>query len=410
MSCDSQSDSILQHQDSSCANTSNKHLLGKNDDNTFIIKNKDLVNQIVETSGQHSQTDFLDGQQDSEFFKDKEEIPGKEVLLIMQALKTLSTTEEKLAALCKKCIDLLEDKEAVEKQIWVLKKKQAQTEIENMRLQSEHSKTILTRSKLESLCRELQHHNKSLKEENMKRAQVEEESRKKAIAHFQITLNEIQTQLEQQHIHNTKLQQENIDLGEKLKKLIEQYELREKHVDKVFKHKDLEQKLVDAKLQQTRQLLKEIEERHQKERDFLLREVTESRHKYDCMKLQEAQLKQQISFYMGKFEEFQTTMTESNELFISFRQEMKKMTKKIKKLEKETIIWRTKWENNNEVLLKMAEEKIVRDKEYQTLQIKLQRLEKLCRALKIQRNELRKKIEVLQNQLSLKITVKSSQS
>lgn len=32
------------------------------------------------------------------------------------------------------------------------------------------------------------------------------------------------------------------------------------------------------------------------------------------------------------------------------------MTKKIKKLEKETILWRTKWENNNKALLQMAEE------------------------------------------------------
>lgn len=34
------------------------------------------------------------------------------------------------------------------------------------------------------------------------------------------------------------------------------------------------------------------------------------------------------------------------------------MTKKIKKLEKETIVWRTKWENNNKALLQMAEEVI----------------------------------------------------
>lgn len=32
------------------------------------------------------------------------------------------------------------------------------------------------------------------------------------------------------------------------------------------------------------------------------------------------------------------------------------MTKKIKKLERETIVWRTKWENNNKALLQMAEE------------------------------------------------------
>lgn len=95
---------------------------------------------------------------------------------------------------------------------------------------------------------------------------------------------------------------------------------------------------------------------------------------------------------MDKFEEFQTTMAKSNELFTTFRQEMEKMTKKIKKLEKETIIWRTKWENNNKALLQMAEEKTVRDKEYKAFQIKLERLEKLCRALQTERNELNEKV------------------
>lgn len=32
------------------------------------------------------------------------------------------------------------------------------------------------------------------------------------------------------------------------------------------------------------------------------------------------------------------------------------MTKKIKKLEKETTLWRNKWETNNQALLQMAEE------------------------------------------------------
>ena len=61
----------------------------------------------------------------------------------------------------------------------------------------------------------------------MQQAQEEEERWKEATAHFQITLNEIQAQLEQYDIHNVKLYQENIKLGEKLKKLIEQYALRE---------------------------------------------------------------------------------------------------------------------------------------------------------------------------------------
>lgn len=45
--------------------------------------------------------------------------------------------------------------------------------------------------------------------------------------HFQMTLNDIEVQMEQHSSHNTKLRQENMELAEKLKKLIEQYELRE---------------------------------------------------------------------------------------------------------------------------------------------------------------------------------------
>ncbi|XP_064429883.1 gamma-taxilin isoform X4 [Mirounga angustirostris] len=280
----SQSNDILQHQDSNCGGTSNKHSLEEDEGSDFIRKNRSLMSPAYctqesreEIPGREARIDPPDGQQDSECNRNKEKTLGKEVLLLMQALNTLSTPEEKLAALCKKYADL--------------------------------------------------------------------------------------------------------------------------HIDKVFKHKELQQQLVDAKLQQTTQLIKEADEKHQREREFLLKEATESRHKYEQMKQQEVQLKQQLSLYMDKFEEFQTTMAKSNELFTTFRQEMEKMTKKIKKLEKETIIWRTKWENNNKALLQMAEEKTVRDKEYKAFQIKLDRLEKLCRALQTERNELNERVEVLKEQV-----------
>ncbi|XP_039708217.1 gamma-taxilin isoform X3 [Pteropus medius] len=406
----SQSNDILQHQDSHCGGTSIKHSLEEDEGSDFITKSRSLVSPAYctqesreEIPGREARTDPRDSQQDPECGRNKDKTLGKEVLLLMQALNTLSTPEEKLAALCKKYADLLEESRNVQKQMKILQKKQAQIVKEKVHLQSEHSKAILARSKLESLCRELQRHNKTLKEENMQQAREEEERRKEATAHFQITLNEIQSQLEQHDVHNAKLRQENIELGEKLKKLIEQYALREEHIDKVFKHKELQQQLVDAKLQQTTQLIKEADEKHQREREFLLKEATESRHKYEQMKQQEVQLKQQLSLYMDKFEEFQTTMAKSNELFTTFRQEMEKMTKKIKKLEKETIIWRTKWENNNKALLQMAEEKTVRDKEYKAFQIKLDRLEKLCRALQTERNELNEKVAVLKEQVLGKV-------
>uniref|UniRef100_A0A8C9G4D7 Taxilin gamma n=1 Tax=Pavo cristatus TaxID=9049 RepID=A0A8C9G4D7_PAVCR len=170
-----------------------------------------------ETPGrEEARTDPPDGQQDPESEKHKEKTLGMFCLIF-------------ILCCCKKLFNLLDLEESrnVQKQMKILQKKQAQVVKEKVHLQSEHSKAILARSKLESLCRELQRHNKTLKEENIQQAREEEERRKEATAHFQITLNEIQAQLEQHDIHNAKLRQENIELGEKLKKLIEQYALRE---------------------------------------------------------------------------------------------------------------------------------------------------------------------------------------
>lgn len=141
----------------------------------------------------------------------------------------------------------------------------------------------------------------------------------------------------------------------------------------------------------------------------LLKEAVESQRMCELMKQQEIHLKQQVSqhfrpdqpnyfYFMGvkftqrfvlwfqlslyteKFEEFQTTLSKSNEVFTTFKQEMEKvrvwgrreelcrlcstwlfdfviqMTKKIKKLEKETAMYRSRWESSNKALLEMAEE------------------------------------------------------
>ncbi len=41
------------------------------------------------------------------------------------------------------------------------------------------------------------------------------------------------------------------------------------HIDKVFKHKELQQQLMDAKLARITEMMKEVEEKQQRERDFV---------------------------------------------------------------------------------------------------------------------------------------------
>ncbi|KAK2524814.1 beta-taxilin [Columba livia] len=321
---------------------------------------------------------------------------GKEGTLLMQSLNKLNTPEEKLDLLFKKYAELLEEHRAEQKKLKYLQKRQAQITKEKDQLQSEHSRAILARSKLESLCRELQRHNKNLKEETIQRAREEDEKRKEITNHFQGTLSEIQAQIEQQSERNMKLCQENTELAEKLKSIIDQYELREEHLDKIFKHRELQQKLVDAKLEQSQEMMKEAEERHQKEKEYLLNQAAEWKLQAKMLKEQETVLQAQITLYSERFEEFQKTLTKSNEVFATFKQEMEKMTKKMKKLEKDTATWKSRFESCNRALLDMIEEKAMRSKEYECFVLKIQRLENLCRALQEERNELYKKIKQAQ--------------
>ncbi|XP_028350178.1 beta-taxilin [Physeter macrocephalus] len=317
---------------------------------------------------------------------------GKEANLLMQNLNKLQTPEEKLDFLFKKYAELLDEHRTEQRKLKLLQKKQAQIQKEKDQLQGEHSKAILARSKLEGLCRELQRHNKTLKEETLQRAREEEEKRKEITSHFQGTLTDIQAQIEQQSERNRKLCQENTELAEKLESVIDQYELREEHLDKIFKHRELQQKLVDAKLEQAQEMMKEAEERHKREKEYLLNQAAEWKLQAKVLKEQETVLQAQLTVYSGRFEEFQSTLTKSNEVFATFKQEMDKTTKKMKKLEKDTATWKARFENCNKALLDMIEEKALRAKEYECFVMKIGRLENLCRALQEERNELYKKI------------------
>ncbi|XP_071955869.1 beta-taxilin-like [Antedon mediterranea] len=305
---------------------------------------------------------------------------------IIQALDGLDTPEEKVTALSKKYADVLREHRELQGKLKLHQRQLSQLQKERDHLQSEHGKALLAKSKLESLCRELQRHNKTVKEESLQRAREEEEKRKEVSAKFQQTINEITSQMQENHARNMKLKEENLELATKLKNLVEQYERREEHIDKMLKHKELEAQLFDAKLQQGNLTLAEEKEKHIREKAILLNETAEAHRKCEVLTKQEAQLKSQLGVYTEKFEEFQTTLTKSNEVFQTFKQEMDKMTKKIKRLEKETNMWKVRWEGSNKTLKQMTEEKVETVKLMTSQKARIDKLEKLCRALQAERN------------------------
>uniref|UniRef100_A0A672L143 Beta-taxilin-like n=1 Tax=Sinocyclocheilus grahami TaxID=75366 RepID=A0A672L143_SINGR len=212
----------------------------------------------------------------------------------------------------------LEEHRSDQKQLKVLQKKLLQVLKEKDQLQSEHSRAVLARSKLEGLCRELQRHNKTLKEETLQRCREDDLKRKEITTHFQSTLTDIQAQIEEHSSRNNKLCQENNDLAEKLKDLISKYDQREAH-------RDLQQKLMETKLTKANMMLKEAEERHKLEKEHLLKKTAEAKIQVKLLKEQETDMKAQLAVYSEKFDEFQGTVSKSHNVYASFKQDMDKV-------------------------------------------------------------------------------------
>uniref|UniRef100_A0A672PQ76 Taxilin beta n=1 Tax=Sinocyclocheilus grahami TaxID=75366 RepID=A0A672PQ76_SINGR len=318
---------------------------------------------------------------------------GKEAASLLQSLNKLGSPEEKVEMVLKKYTELVEDRRTEKKQLEQLQQRQGLLVKQRDQLQFEHSRAILARSKLEMLCRELQRHNRTLKEESLQRLQEDEMKRKEISAHFQSTLVDIQNQIEQHSNRNNKLCQENSDLASKLKTIIEQYERREESLKKIFKHRDLQQKLSDAKLQEANMLLSQAEEKHKREKEYLLTQAAEWKLQTKELKEQHTVMQAQLVLYSQKFDEFQNTLAKSNDIYITFKQEMERMTKKMKKLEKESSIWKTRFESCNKTLVEMIEEA----KEFELFTLKIDRLETLCQALQDERKSLYDKIKEIRS-------------
>ncbi|XP_059212721.1 beta-taxilin [Centropristis striata] len=316
-----------------------------------------------------------------------------EICLIMKTLNKLSSPQQKLEDVVRKYAELGVQRRSDEKKLNVLQQRLSVLLEERLQLQEESRCSIAARSKLENLCRELQGHYNALTERTMQRCREDEEKRKDMTDHFQAMLTEIQAQIEQHSSRNDKLCLENSNLTGKLESLMNQCEMREESLEKLNKHRELQYKLTEAKLQQANAQLTEAEERHKREKEYLLREAIEKTKKCFAMKEQELAMKKKLTLYGQKFDEFQTTLAKSNEIYVRFKNEMDNMNDKMKKMEKESNLWKTRFETCNKALTTMIEERTEKSKEFEVFVLKIHKLEKLCNALQEERAILYGKIK-----------------
>ncbi|XP_014207172.1 alpha-taxilin [Copidosoma floridanum] len=309
---------------------------------------------------------------------------------IDQVLKSLSDldAEKKLSAVAKKYMEILDENRKLQLLLKMTEKKVVVVQREKDQCESERSKAVLTRSRLESLCRELQRQNKAIKEESMLKIREEEEKRKEVSAKFQSTLTEITALMTETNEKNVKLHEDNMDIHKKFKTVFEEMDAREKQFEEMHTIMKEELKSTEARLAKVNLEMAEEKEKLLREKSQMLITLTEYQKKIVELQKTEANLRSQVAMYTDKYADFQTALSKSHEVFGEFNSQMEKMSKKILKLEKETNMWKTRWEKNNNALLDMATEKQTRDAEMVALNKKCSLLQELCKTFQQERAKL----------------------
>jgi len=293
--------------------------------------------------------------------------------------------EEKLDSVQSKFTTLLAEHKKVERDLLINTRKLEKCTKDKDHAQQEATKLAAVKGKLETLCRELQKQNKAVIDDS-RRVQEEEHNKRSELSNkFQETIKDVTVKLDAQGDDRIKQFQENDALREKLKNFAEQYELREQHFAHQIKTKDLEAQLLEAKLKHQTELGAQESAKLQAYKQEL-----EARAKT------EIELRQQLSTYSEKFETFQDTLTKSNDVFGTFKKEMDKMTKSIKKLEKEKMELKIKEKKCDVELLNLHEGKENALQQLESQKKQNAQLQSLCKTLQEERKKAREEAKTNQ--------------
>ncbi|XP_036675255.3 alpha-taxilin [Drosophila suzukii] len=310
--------------------------------------------------------------------------------LVMKSLEECPSTEEKVKLLLQRHVDSEKNVSRLTSELRVLQRHMESQQREKEQVQRDLNKSVLMRDKLQEVCREQQRIIKSVKNESLLQIKVEEERRKESQTKFQNSLNDVQKSLAKNNEENIKLRDYNIEMTKKLKLLAEQYQTREQHLEKLNEQVQLEAQLHQAKLQKCQVEAAMEKEILGKENQIGLEKLLQAQRAIKDLTDREHQLKEQLNIYTAKYDDFQQSLQKSNEVFGSYKVELEKMSKHTKKIEKEALGWRQKYEKANAMVIDLATEKNLQTQHSERLQKQIQQLQKLLRALQLERTTLHK--------------------
>ncbi|KAJ3403712.1 hypothetical protein HDU80_003823 [Chytriomyces hyalinus] len=310
--------------------------------------------------------------------------------------------EERIRTIQTRYIELFQLHKRVERDAQKLAKRQDAERREREALKAELHKVNIQKQKIENLCRELQKENKKVKEKCDSIVQSQKQEREELSTKFVSTISEIRSEITQVRtvvgIPDSPETTDSISIAsvydtaikEKLMNFFNQWNAREKQFEAAISSSGMENRLLEAKLEQQRQIAAQEVERN------------------GSLKLQvgsflttERDLRKQLQVYVDKFRQVEETLNKSNELFSTFRIEMEAMTSKTKSLESDNLTLKARLDAINNTMVQVAQERNNARKLIDAARFGKEKLENVCRALQAERNELRRRLTHYESPISV---------
>lgn len=249
--------------------------------------------------------------------------------------------------------------------------------MQRQRVDAELDKANAIRTRLETLCRDLQAENRKLRVESSGRREDASDGGgdgggSSSKSSGTLDAIEIPTLPEGSFLER----ETPAALVRRLGLLHETFGAREQHVRAVLRARDAETQLLHARLAQQQLAAAQTTSK-----------LDASERRVVSLLKHEADLKAQVRQYVDKFRQVEDTLAKSNDLFTTFRAEMEQMSGKLGKLERENAQLHNKCATLSRNIIEMADERAKLAAQNETVRAQKVKLETLCRTLQSERKE-----------------------
>jgi len=264
-------------------------------------------------------------------------------------------------------------------------------------LNGQLEKHDMTKAALQKLCDALKTQVHLKDEENTLKLQEETQKRIEIAKNFETTMGELTKLIEDHSKHNQTLKEENVTMAKRLEELLQEYEKRENKIASISEEFNLKEQLHAAQLAKAKIEKAELNADFNKERLLLQKELLESKKDLEVMLQKEDNMKEQIELYAAQYNDLSKGTDEKKSNFGQFKSQVDKMNKRLKNLEVDSSMWKDKFEESNEIVVKLNSKLSEANGDLESTKKKLVAMEKLNRTLASERAALMKEKNGTQN-------------